>query len=73
MALPRQKIEYGQNESFTLKTISGQTISATINDADLKLVDSYEYLGLILNNIMNYDAQWEVTPTKTNHHIYLLK
>jgi hypothetical protein len=52
---------------------STQQLTATLNDIDLKLVEKYEYLGVVLNNNMNYDAQWEVTSSKTNPHIYLLK
>ena len=52
---------------------STQQLTATLNDIDLKLVEKYEYLGVVLNNSMNYDAQWEVTSSKTNPHIYLLK
>jgi hypothetical protein len=52
---------------------STQQLTATLNDIDLKRVEKYEYLGVVLNNNMNYDAQWEVTSSKTNPHIYLLK
>jgi hypothetical protein len=48
-------------------------LAATLNDVNLKLVDQHEYLGVVLNNSMNYDAQWEVTSSKTNPHVYLLK
>ena len=43
--------------------------TATLDDVDLNLVHKYEYLGVVLNNLMNYDAQWEVTCAKTNPHI----
>jgi hypothetical protein len=52
---------------------STQQLTATLNDIDLKLVEKYEYLGVVLNNSMNYDAQFEVSSSKTNPHIYLLK
>ena len=52
---------------------STQQLTATLNDIDLKRVEKYEYLGVVLNNSMNYDAQWDVTSSKTNPHIYLLK
>jgi hypothetical protein len=48
-------------------------LKATLNDVNLRLVDQHEYLGVVLNNSMNYDAQWEVTSYKTNPHVYLLK
>jgi ribonuclease P/MRP protein subunit RPP40 len=50
-----------------------QQFTATLNNINLKRVDKYDYLGVVLNNDMNYDAQWEVTPSKTNPQIYLLK
>ncbi len=50
---------------------STQQLTATLNDIDLKRVEKYEYLGVVLNNSMNYDAQWDVTSSKTNPHIYL--
>jgi hypothetical protein len=50
-----------------------QQFTSTLNNINLKRVDKYDYLGVVLNNDMNYDAQWEVTSSKTNHHIYLLK
>jgi hypothetical protein len=50
-----------------------QQKTARLNDIDLKLVEKYEYLGVVLNNSVNYDAQWEVYSSKTNPHIYLLK
>jgi hypothetical protein len=50
-----------------------QQLTATLNDIDLKRVEKYEYLGVVRNNSMNYDAQWAVTSSKTNPHIYLLK
>jgi hypothetical protein len=53
--------------------ISKKQQTATLNDIDLKLVEKNEYLGVILNNSMNYSAQWEVISSKTNPHIYLLK
>jgi hypothetical protein len=55
------------------KQQSEQQPTATLNDIGLKLVDKNEYLGVVLNNNMNYDAQWEVTCAKTNPQINLLK
>jgi hypothetical protein len=52
---------------------STQQLTATLNDIDLKLVDKYEYLGVVLNNSMNYEPHWKITASKTNCHIYLLK
>ncbi len=34
--------------------------------------EKYEYLGVVLNNSLNYDARWDVTSSQTNPHIYLL-
>jgi hypothetical protein len=51
---------------------SQQQLTATLNDIDLKLVDKYEYMAVVLNS-MNYDAHWKITASKTNFHIYLLK
>jgi hypothetical protein len=50
-----------------------QQFTAALNNISHKRVDKYDYLGVVLNNDMNYDAQWEVTSSKTNPHIYLLK
>jgi hypothetical protein len=50
-----------------------QQFIATLNDINLKRVDKYDYLSIVLNKGMNYDTQWEVTTSKTNPHIYLLK
>ncbi len=55
------------------KQQSTQQLTATLNDIDLKRVEKYEYLGVVLNNSMNNDAQWEVTSSKTKPHINLLK
>jgi hypothetical protein len=52
---------------------STQQQTAKLNDIDLKLVEKYKYLGVVLNISMNYDAQWAVTSSKINPHIYLLK
>jgi hypothetical protein len=41
---------------------STQQLTATLNDIDLKLEEKYEYL--VVNNSMNYDAQWEVTSSE---------
>ncbi len=41
---------------------STQQLIATLNDIDLKSVEKYEYL--VVNNSMNYDAQWEVTSSE---------
>jgi hypothetical protein len=46
-----------------------QQYTATLNNINLKLVDKYDYLGVVHNNDMNYYAQWEVTSSKTNPHI----
>jgi hypothetical protein len=34
------------------------------NDIDIKRVEKYEYLGVVLNNSMNYDAQCDVTSSE---------
>jgi hypothetical protein len=59
--------------SKKLQQHSTQQLTATLGDIEFKRVDKYEYLGVVLNNSMNYDAQWEVTSSKTNPQIYLLK
>ncbi len=46
---------------------STRQFTATLNN--IKRVDKYDYLGVVLNNDMSYDAQWEVTSSKTNPHI----
>ncbi len=41
-----------------------EELRATLDGVELKPVDHYEYLGVVLNKDMNYDAQWEVTSNK---------
>jgi hypothetical protein len=36
---------------------STQQLTTTLNDIDLKRVEKYEYLGVVLNNSINYVAQ----------------
>jgi hypothetical protein len=50
-----------------------QQLTATLNDIDLKLVDKYDNMGVFLSNSMNYGARSDVTSSKINPHIYLLK
>ncbi len=50
-----------------------EELRATLYGVELKLVDHYEYLGVILNKEMNYDAQRILKLNKTNSHLYLLK
>ena len=57
--------------------IPGQQISpkpvATISGKQLELVDSYKYLGIIINNELDWTDQWEKVQKSSGSTIYLLK
>ena len=57
--------------------IPGQQASpapiATINGKQLELVNSYKYLGIIINSELDWTEQWEKIQKSTGSVLYLLK
>ena len=44
-----------------------------LNGQTLEQVKNYKYLGVLINDELDYNVQWEQTAKTTNCHIYLIK
>jgi hypothetical protein len=50
-----------------------EIMQVTLNNVPLQQVSEFNYLGVVLNEKLDYDQQWEITMKITNQHIYLIK
>ena len=50
-----------------------ETTEVTLDNQKLEQVSLYKYLGVMLNNTLDYDQQWEKVTKSTNCHIHLIK
>ena len=45
----------------------------SINGSELEVVDSYRYLGIVINNKLDWSQQWDRIEKVTSHIPYLIK
>jgi hypothetical protein len=69
----QMRLNINKTKHMIINAKSNKIPQVTLNNVSLQQVSEFNYLGVVLNEKLDYDQQWEVTMKITNQHIYLIK